>query len=251
MNIYPDKFTAGDRTPFFYILTHKISKKHYAGSKTAKGCRPEDLWTKYFTSSKTIKQIIKEEGADIFNNSIKCVLHEEKFLTRINAATQTTWFNKTNGGITTVNKIPWIKGRKHSKESNKRNSESHKGKIPWNKGKTNIFSSASLSAISISAKNRVRTKESIEKTAISNRGQKRSEEFKKLVAEYSRNISNETREKRRKSILLKIEKGWKPSIHGKRWVYHPIEKIPLKINKDEVDSYILKGYIPGRKIKNL
>ena len=31
-----------------------------------------------------------------------------------------------------------FKGKTHSKEANEKNRKSHKGKIPWNKGKTNI-----------------------------------------------------------------------------------------------------------------
>lgn len=38
---------------------------------------------------------------------------------------------------------PWL-GRKHTEETRKKQSESHKGQIPWNKGKTNIYSEETL-----------------------------------------------------------------------------------------------------------
>ena len=102
MPIYSELFTATDRTPFFYILTHISDGKRYAGSKTRIGCLPSDLWTKYFSSSKIVKNIIKIEGKDsfivevrkIFTNSKQCLLYESKFLTKIKAANNPMWYNQ-------------------------------------------------------------------------------------------------------------------------------------------------------------
>ncbi len=106
MNIYPTSFTAGDRTPFTYYLEHKLTKRKYYGRRTRKGCKPEDLWVTYFSSSRLINQIIKEEGADIFavkvarifQSADDCILHEQKFLKKVNAAKNPAWFNQHNGG---------------------------------------------------------------------------------------------------------------------------------------------------------
>jgi hypothetical protein len=46
--------------PFTYLLKHIPTKKYYYGVKLKKGCHPNDLWTKYFTSSKIVKSLIKK-----------------------------------------------------------------------------------------------------------------------------------------------------------------------------------------------
>lgn len=99
-------FLAGDRTPFTYFLRHKITKMKYYGCKTSKGCKPEHLWTSYFSGSKIIKHLIKTEGvnifefrvARIFNSTEACREHENKFLLRMNAANNPNWYNQHNGG---------------------------------------------------------------------------------------------------------------------------------------------------------
>src|SRR3990167_4010090 len=42
------------------------------------------------------------------------------------------------------NSLAYRKGKKHTEEANRKNSESHKGKIPWNKGLKNIYSEETL-----------------------------------------------------------------------------------------------------------
>lgn len=104
-NPYSLGFTAKDRTPFFYIITHKVSKKRYAGCKTSKGCHPSQLWSTYFTSSNIINNIIKNEGRNIFSVEIRnifnsvdeCLTYETNFLKKINASHNQNWFNLHNG----------------------------------------------------------------------------------------------------------------------------------------------------------
>ena len=201
MRIYPSIFTAIDRTPFTYFIRHKITKFMYYGSKTSVGCRPEDLWTTYFTSSTIIKEIIKNEGKDIFDVKISrifndkkyCLEHEIKFLVRLDAANNTSWYNQHNGAknFSTSGKSSWNSGMKlqplseaHKKKlsmagSNRIITDIHKnkiakalkgitrsdetklklsrslaGRIPWNKGKKGIYSDDTLNKMSINAKNR-------------------------------------------------------------------------------------------------
>jgi len=52
--------------PYTYWLFHKKTKKFYYGSRTAKDCNPTDLFKSYFSSSKIVKKIIKEEGVSAF-----------------------------------------------------------------------------------------------------------------------------------------------------------------------------------------
>lgn len=92
--------------PFSYHLYHPITKKHYYGIKYSKGCHPDDLWTKYFSSSKIVKKLIQDYGIDsftfevrkIFKTPKEALLWENKFLTKINAAKNPNWLNRHNGG---------------------------------------------------------------------------------------------------------------------------------------------------------
>jgi hypothetical protein len=54
-------------TPYTYCLTHKQTKKHYYGSRTAVDCNPEELGVRYFSSSDTILGIIDKEGPECFS----------------------------------------------------------------------------------------------------------------------------------------------------------------------------------------
>jgi Putative endonuclease segE, GIY-YIG domain/NUMOD3 motif len=92
--------------PFSYYLFHRPTQTHYYGIKYQKGCRPEDLWTTYFTSSSKVKSLINEYGLDSFDVKIRrtfttgkeALLWEHKVLTRLDAANRPDWLNRHNGG---------------------------------------------------------------------------------------------------------------------------------------------------------
>lgn len=65
-HIYTENYQ--DRTPYFYIIKHKPSGMLYAGSRWKKNCHPDELLKPdgYLTSSRIIKEIIKDEGIDSF-----------------------------------------------------------------------------------------------------------------------------------------------------------------------------------------
>ena len=102
MNIY----TAGDRTPYTYIITHIPTGKRYYGSRYSQYCCPDDLWTKYFTSSRTVHELIEQDGRDAFTISIRktftdvaeCRSWESRFLHKIDARFNNAWINAHNGG---------------------------------------------------------------------------------------------------------------------------------------------------------
>lgn len=54
--------TAGDRTPYTYLIGWSHLNKWYYGVRYAKGCHPSDLWTKYFTSSKQVYNYRNQHG---------------------------------------------------------------------------------------------------------------------------------------------------------------------------------------------
>ena len=90
---------------YTYIITHIQSNVHYYGVRYAKKCSPNDLGVTYFSSSKSLKKIIAEEGINnfkftvrqIFTTKEEALRWEHRFLTRINAAQSDKWFNLNNG----------------------------------------------------------------------------------------------------------------------------------------------------------
>jgi len=99
-------YTAGDRTPYTYIVTHIPSGKKYYGSRYAKNCHPTDLWKTYFTSSQIVKNLITQDGVTSFSVVVRktftnvqdCRRWETMFLNKINARDNNKWINSHNGG---------------------------------------------------------------------------------------------------------------------------------------------------------
>jgi hypothetical protein len=95
--------------PYTYSVTHKKTGIHYYGSRFSKGCSPDDLFKTYFTSSKIIHDLLKNEGVNGFSFKIRrkftddlsCILHENKFLKRVDAKNNSKFFNRQNETIRT------------------------------------------------------------------------------------------------------------------------------------------------------
>lgn len=95
--------------PYTYSVTHKKTGIHYYGSRYSKGCSPDDLFKTYFTSSKIIHDLIKAEGVigflfkvrRKFKDDLSCVLHENRFLKRVDAKNNPKFFNRQNETIRT------------------------------------------------------------------------------------------------------------------------------------------------------
>jgi hypothetical protein len=90
--------------PFTYCITFIPAGQRYYGVRYGKGCHPDQLWTTYFTSSKTIKILIEEHGKDSFSTQIRKTFEgslsariwESRFLKKINASRNSGWLNKTD-----------------------------------------------------------------------------------------------------------------------------------------------------------
>jgi hypothetical protein len=103
MTIY--SHSAGDRTPFTYLLYCKSTNQVYYGVRYAKGCHPDQLWTSYFSSSTYVQKLREQYGDDdfefqirkIFNDPEKALQWENKVLRRMKAPLQKTWINMSNG----------------------------------------------------------------------------------------------------------------------------------------------------------
>lgn len=64
--------------PFTYLVKHIPTNKYYYGVKFKKGCHPNDLWTKYFTSSKKVKGLIRKYGKKSFKFEIRKTFKTQK-----------------------------------------------------------------------------------------------------------------------------------------------------------------------------
>lgn len=87
---------------FTYYLYHTPTGKKYYGVRYRKGCKIEDLWTTYFTSSVIVKQLIKEYGKDSFTYEVRRVFDsvvaakewESKVQRRLRVDVRDDWLNR-------------------------------------------------------------------------------------------------------------------------------------------------------------
>lgn len=194
--------------PFTYLIKFKPTGQVYYGSRTAKGCNIEQLWTTYFTSSKVIKQLISEFGKDAFEFQIRKIFKtrdaalkwESSVLHKFNAAKNPSWFNKTNGNKQFVGgyygplvglKISLaLKGKKRGpmpEETKKKLSAAKKGKeghphTPESKAKI-----AEANKKRKGIKKPPMSDEQKQQISISNTGKKRTVAFKIKLSELVKN----------------------------------------------------------------
>ena len=88
---------------YTYYLYHVPTGKKYYGYRWGNKCDPEnDLWNKYFSSSKLVKKFIKDHGRDSFIAEVRKVFdcreaaheYEQRFLHRVKAVEKTDWLNQ-------------------------------------------------------------------------------------------------------------------------------------------------------------
>ena len=89
---------------YTYLIGWSTSNRWYYGRRTQNGCNPSELWVKYFTSSRYVKQYRAEFGEpDVieirrtFTTATQCKQWEATVLRRINAAISDIFLNRTNG----------------------------------------------------------------------------------------------------------------------------------------------------------
>ena len=64
--------------PFTYLIKHVPTNRYYYGVRYKKDCHPNDLWTKYFTSSRKVKGLIKRYGKKSFIFKIRRTFKTQK-----------------------------------------------------------------------------------------------------------------------------------------------------------------------------
>jgi len=90
-------------TPYTYKLVFKPTGQYYYGVRYANGCHPNDLWDKYFTSSRHVHNLIKEYGLSsfeygatkTFTNKKDAINYEHQVLLRVKADVNGKFINKT------------------------------------------------------------------------------------------------------------------------------------------------------------
>lgn len=171
-------FTPG----YVYKLTNKETKEYYFGSRVAniklKRSPEKDLWIHYFTSSKNIKRMIEEHGAQMFIAEIifthtdrdEVYWHEQNLIKshiQDSMCLNKHYKDRESGQKiwSTHGKTPWNKGMSSptkgipiSPETVHKMTVNRKGKnigqIPWNKNKTNVYSEKTIKRLSTAASNK-------------------------------------------------------------------------------------------------
>jgi len=153
---------------YTYLIGWSKYNKWYYGVRWANKYLPkEDLWIKYFTSSKYVKEFYKTHGdpdviqvRKVFDNFEEAQNWEYKVLKRCNIINEDKWLNKNISGTWDHNDIEIRKkisasntGKIFSKESKKKMSQKAKRRCerdgapkdgfkkehgPWNKGKVGL-----------------------------------------------------------------------------------------------------------------
>lgn len=93
-------------TPYTYLIGWTEHNLWYYGCRYRNQLPPEDdLWNRYFTSSKTVKRLRKEIGEPDhievrhrFQSKEACVEWEDKVIKRLGAVKSTKWLNRGRGG---------------------------------------------------------------------------------------------------------------------------------------------------------
>lgn len=90
---------------YTYIVGWKNSDRWYYGYRWVNRNPKDDLWVRYFTSSKIVKAYVEKHGnPDVikisreFADSASARNHESRFLKRVDAKNSDRWLNQTNGG---------------------------------------------------------------------------------------------------------------------------------------------------------
>jgi hypothetical protein len=124
---------------YTYYIFHRPTNQHYYGARWAANCKPEDFWVTYFTSSKAVKMLIEEYGADSFNVEIRRIFKtgieartwEHKVIEKLQAVKRNEWLNKANGQppVCNYSREGQGLGRKLSDKHKESISNGNKGKL--------------------------------------------------------------------------------------------------------------------------
>jgi hypothetical protein len=123
--------------PFTYLVKHIPTNRYYYGVKFKKGCHPNDLWTKYFTSSKKVKGLIKKYGKKSFQFEIRktfktaqqAMAWEFKVLRRMKVVERKDFLNQSDNKRIDPKLLSKMRMGKGNPMYGKKMTEKHKLKI--------------------------------------------------------------------------------------------------------------------------
>ena len=123
--------------PFTYLVKHIPTNRYYYGVRFKKGCHPNDLWTKYFTSSKKVKGLIKKYGKKSFQFEIRktfktaqqAMAWEFKVLRRMKVVERKDFLNQSDNKRIDPKLLSKMRMGKGNPMYGKKMTEKHKLKI--------------------------------------------------------------------------------------------------------------------------
>lgn len=129
------QYTAGDRTPYTYIIRFPALDLLYYGAQWRRKCHPENLGKTYFSSSPKVKHLLQHHEAifeprKTFTTIESCQKFETRFLQKVDARRNQRFINRHN------NENSGVMDNRGSKNPMYGLPGTMLGKRGWNKGLT-------------------------------------------------------------------------------------------------------------------
>lgn len=192
---------------YTYLIKFIPTGQVYYGVRIANTEPPEnDLWVKYFTSSKLVHSMIEKYGTESFEYQIRktfkskdlAIIWEEKILRKFNVLHNEKWLNASIAGY-------FI----HTEEIKKKISEANKGKLLSKEVKQKISKAKKGKSPSIEHRKKIseantgKTANEQTRKRISEalKGRKLSKEHKNKISRIGRKHTEESKEKIRNSHI--------------------------------------------------
>lgn len=214
--------------PFTYLIGWTEHNLWYYGVRFAKGCNPNDLWTKYFTSSEVVA------STRITLGEPDVVQVRKQFLTEVDAK---NWEDKILSSIPKDKRQHWLnqtfssfRGVVFTETIRKRIGEKSKGRECKTETRDKI--SKSMKGIKRSEETRLKNSESRNKV-IAQHGNAG------LASMHSEEVKQKVREKNR------IRNKENPANKGRIWICNEFERKMIK--PEDFESYKSKGWVKGYK----
>jgi len=215
--------------PYTYLIKHKPTGKVYYGVRYSKKCKPADLWDTYFTSSKDIHKMIKEYGKDSFITEIRKIFvdpsdainWELRVLRRMKVLDRDDFINRNIPGMT----LRFTLSEETKKKMRKPKPAGFSEKLQGNKR-------ASVT------KGKPKSKEHCENISKGKKGKN----FGRVGENAPRFGTSKTDKEIEKMKNTKLSQNRKWMNNGVNSAFVP---------SDDISSYIEKGYIMGRRSRNL
>jgi hypothetical protein len=213
--------------PFTYLVKHIPTNRYYYGVRYKKGCHPNDLWKKYFTSSRKVKGLIRRYGKKSFIFEIR-----KTFKTAKQAY---NWEHKVLRRMKVIHRDDFLNLTDHLSVDPKHLSKLNRGKgNPMYGRKLSKERKKELSRLNIGRRLSEETKEKLRFYAGKNHymyGKKLSEETKEKIR-----IGNLGKKHTKKMIkyLSKINKGGNNAMYGRKHTKETKEKMRFAWEKRRV-----------------